>query len=123
MIKAITICADWIKEVRDGHCEPWNYDYKEYIFNENYTEAYSLRIPQNAHGIKAIEMSCGSGIKEEYSRVYFDNDGKVTKLLDLDQKKDPKDAQIEYLLSEVKSLKAERDELRMKIVAIRNAID
>ena len=67
------INTEWIERVRDGHNNNWNYDYKEYIFNDNYTEAYAIRVPQNALGIQAMLLSNDSGIKAEYSKVILVN--------------------------------------------------
>lgn len=78
-----TIEASWIKEIRDGKCDNWNYDYKEYIFNENYIESAWIRIPQNAHGIKAMDYSTGHGIQAEYNQVYLETDGVITTLFDI----------------------------------------
>jgi len=72
-MKKFTIKAEWIKKINFGYNSNWGYDYKEYIFNENYTEAYSLRIPQNALGIQAMLFSNDSGIKDEYDVVSLVN--------------------------------------------------
>ena len=79
-----TLKANWIKEIREGKNDNWNYNFKEYVFNENYTKAAWLRIPANAPGIKAMLFSNNSGIEAEYSQVYLDNDGTVTTLFDAD---------------------------------------
>ena len=120
-MKGITIDARWIKEVREGRCIPWGYDYKEYVFNEYYPQAYSLRIPQNTHGIRAIELSNGSGIKDEYSLVYLENEGKLTEIFNLNP--DPKDVRIEMLLLEISALKAEKNELQGRLNAVRRAME
>ena len=118
MKKAITISAEWIREVKDGRCNLWNYYYKEYIYNDQYTDAYILRIPQNANGIKAIEFSSCGGIEEEYSIVYLDNNGNVEKIFDVNEKPDLKDEQIKILLMEIETLKSEKKGLQCKLNAI-----
>ncbi|MDR3363326.1 MAG: hypothetical protein LBS91_00005 [Clostridiales Family XIII bacterium] len=119
-MKAFTIRAEWIKEVRDGHNTPWDYDYKEYVFNDRYTDAYCLRIPQNAYGIKAQMISNDSGIKEEYARVYLDN-GEVGKLFEIDPLT-PGQRKILALEKELSDMRNECDELREALAAIRRRV-
>jgi hypothetical protein len=78
-MKSFTFCPECIEKVIDGHCIPWNYDYKEYVFNDKFTDAHSIRIPQNAIGIMAI-LYGSNGIKDEYNRVYLENSGRLTRL-------------------------------------------
>jgi len=77
------IKSNWIKEIREGRNPNWNYDYKEYVFNENYTASAWIRIPLNAPGIKAMNYSNGSGIEAEYNQVYLDNDGTISTIFDV----------------------------------------
>jgi hypothetical protein len=121
-MKTFTINGETIDRVVDGHCIPWNYDYKEYIFNDEYTEAFSLRIPQGTKGIKAILMSNGSGIKEEYDRVYFDNYRDIRKLFDV-EKVDEEVSRLLRLEKEVERLTEVNAELYRILCIVRDAID
>jgi hypothetical protein len=114
-MKKFVIKAEAIEKVIQGHCIPWNYDYKEYIFNDNFTEAYSIRIPINTNAIRAMLYSNGSGIKDEYDVVYIDNGEKV---FDIDNR----DELIKKLIEEIQRLKEENNKLQNKISIIRNAI-
>jgi len=78
-----TIKTNWIKEIRQGYNANWKYDYKEYVFNENYTESAWIRIPLKAPGIKAMDYSTGQGIQAEYNQAYLDNDGVITTIFDI----------------------------------------
>jgi hypothetical protein len=118
----LIINARDIKEVRDGRNSNYGYDYKEYIYNENYTEAYSIRIPIGTHGIKAIQMSNGQGIKDEYGRVYLDNGGKITKLFNVNEP-DEKDIQIQILLKEIEILKTEKAVLQEMLYKVRSIVE
>lgn len=84
-MKKFTIRAEWIKEVITGYNDNWHYHYKEYIFNDSYTEAYSLRIPQGAIGIQAMLFSNGSGIRDEYSVVELINGDKAEIIFNMDK--------------------------------------
>jgi len=102
------IKANWIKEIREGHNSNWNYDYKEYVFNENFTESAWIRIPLNAPGIKAMDYSTGQGIQAEYSQVYLDNDGTITTIFDINL---AAMGRVTELVEQVESLTKERNQL------------
>jgi len=111
------IKTDWIKEVRDGRNACWNYDYKEYIFNDNYTNAYSIRIPQGTYGIKAMEYSNGQGISNEYQRVFLDNNGVITKLFEIDSP-----CEKDRIINALKAENAKLTDLNEKLTARLSAV-
>ena len=110
------IKAEWLKKIEDGRNQAWNYDFKRYIFNDNYTDSYCICIPVG-YGLKAMEYGNGRGIINEYNRVYLDNNGVITKLFDLDQL-DEKDVQIHVLKQANAALKQENQELNAKLDAV-----
>ena len=113
--------TSWIEKIIEGYNSNWNYSYKEYIFNDNYTDSYSIRIPLGTHGIQAMEYSNGKGIANEYQRVYLDNSGVITKVFELDMP-DNKDIQINGLRKENAELKAENEKLAEKLDAVLAAL-
>ena len=117
-MKDFVLNAKWVNTIRDGYNKQWNYDYKEYIFNDQYTAGYSIIIPQKAYGIKAMEQSNGRGIKEEYNKVYFENGDIVTKIFDVDAIPDPKDLIIEDLSEKIEILKAQNQSLHLRLSQI-----
>ena len=115
------INTEWIDKIKDGRNSNWNYNYKEYIFNDNYTDSYSIRIPLGTHGVKAMMFSNQQGIEKEYQRVYVDNGGIVTKVFELDMP-DKKDIQIKALTEENAALKADNEKLARKLDAVLVAV-
>ena len=109
MEKKFVIKSEWIKEVIEKKTDKtWYYDYKEYIFNENYKEAYSLRIPQWTVGIPAMLFSNNSGLEEEYDIVELEN-GKTETIFDISKC-------VEHILvKKVEKLESENDSLKGKL--------
>lgn len=99
--------AEWIKEIVSSRNTNWNYDYKEYIFNESYTDAFSIRIPQGAIGIKAMLYSNDSGIKEEYQKVILLNEEIRETIFDMDKVYE------QILLYEIEKLRKENEMLKL----------
>jgi len=116
------IKSEWIEKIREGFNPCWNYSFKEYIFNDNYKDSYSIKIPLGTYGVKAMEMSNGQGIENEYQRVFLDNGSGVTKLFELDMP-DVKDVQIGTLTEENTALKDENKKLTEKLDAVLAALD
>ena len=109
--------AEWIERVRDGFNENWNYDFKEYIFNDNYTEAFALRIPQNALGIQAMLFSNDSGIKFEYSKVILVNGDQEEVLYDMSKQYEM------MLLHENRKLQNRILDLEIRLASAKSKLD
>jgi len=115
------IKAEWIEKIAEGYNSNWNYNYKDYIFNDNYTESYCIRVPLGTHGIKAMEYSNGQGIQNEYQRIYLDNCGIITKLFEIDMP-DEKDVRIRALIAENASLQEENEKMAAKLDRVLKAM-
>ena len=116
-MKRFEFAANQIARVIEGHNSIWNYKYKEYMFNEKYTDAYSIRIPQGAVGIKAMLYSNDNGIKEEYDVVILHDDGKLETIFDKTT------AYAQILAKRVQELENENNELRIKLMCAQSIID
>jgi len=101
------IPANWIERITEGRNWNWNYDYKEYIFNENCTIAHGLKIPQNTHGIKAMSFKDGGIIGEFDVVVLLHDDGTEAIIFDIDDNltKAPEPLNLEDKLVIVKRMK------------------
>lgn len=105
---------EWIKEerVNNPDCNILGY-YKEYIFNDNYTSAFSLRVPLETVDIKPTLLSNNSGIEAEYDKVILiHDDGKQEVLFTIENAHEQK------LVFEIARLKRENEELKLKLTKL-----
>jgi hypothetical protein len=117
--KKFVIKTETIEKVVDGYNGIWNYEYKEYIFNDKYRDAYSIRIPQGCFGIKAMLLSNGRGIEEEFTEVEIEDGEKRTAIFDMPHQLEAAlKFEVLKLTEENKTLREELAKTQMKLNAI-----
>jgi hypothetical protein len=119
MEKKLLIQAETIEKVFDGYNSAWNYDYKDYIFNGKYKDAYAVRIPEGCFGIKAMLLDTGRGIKAEYTEVEIVDGEKTTTIFDMNHQVEAAlKFEVKKLTEENKTLREELAKTQIKLKAI-----
>jgi hypothetical protein len=119
MERKLVIKTETIEKIVDGYNGAWNYDYKDYIFNDKYKNAYAVRIPEGCFGIKAMLLDGGRGIKAEYTEVEIVDGEKTTTIFDMNHQVEAAlKFEVKKLTEENKTLREELTKTQMKLKAI-----